>query len=77
MEDEKDFSSCKSEGFDRWHAIYLQQQAEFREALRRQNANSGKSDREIRQDMENPDVYTSPSKLNINLDNAGDVDIDL
>ena len=63
--------------FDYWHAIYLEQQAEFREALRKQNASEGKMGSEIEQDMQNPNVYTAPSKLNINLDNSGDVDIDV
>ena len=69
------------EEFNRIHIIYEQQQKEFREAARKQRMqrnrlNGGKSEEDRKREMENPDIYTPPSMINLNLDNSSDVDIE-
>ena len=59
------------------HRIYLEQQEQFRELRRKlRKSKGGKSEEQIRMEMENPNVYTPPSMININLDNSDDVDIE-
>jgi len=59
------------------HQIYLEQQEEFRRLRRKQRkSKGGKSEEQIRMEMENPDIYTPPSMINLNLDNSSDVDIE-
>ena len=59
------------------HRIYLEQQEQFRELRHKlRKSKGGKSEEQIRMEMENPNVYTPPSMININLDNSDDVDIE-
>ena len=59
------------------HRIYLEQQETFRELRRKRRRElRGKSESEIKADMENENVYTPPSMINLNLDNSDDVDIE-